>query len=207
MSAASQDTPIVVDMWFDPMCPWAWLTSRWILEAVKVRDIDLRFHIMSLAVLNEGKDIPSEYVDMMSKVWGPVRVVAAAQKQFGPEITEPLYTAISRRIFVDDRRDDPTVIVDALAELNLPAELADAVSSKEFDDAIRASHQASQDAAAMEIGTPVMAINGMGYFGPVISPAPKGEAAGRLFDGIVLLSGSEGFYEIKRARTQPPAFD
>jgi hypothetical protein len=162
---------------------------------------------MSLAVLNEGKDIPSEYVDMMSKVWGPVRVVAAAQKRFGPEITEPLYTAISRRIFVDNRRDDPTVIVDALAELNLPVELADAVSSKEFDDAIRTSHQASQDAAAMEIGTPVMAINGIGYFGPVISPAPKGEAAGHLFDGIVLLSGSEGFYEIKRARTQPPAFD
>ena len=207
MSAPSQDTPIVVDMWFDPMCPWAWVTSRWILEAAKVRDIDLRFHIMSLAVLNEGADIPAEYVDMMSKVWGPVRVVAAAQKQFGPEITEPLYTAISRRIFVDDRREDPTVIVDALAELNLPAELADAVSSKEFDDAIRASHQASQDAAAMEIGTPVMAINGIGYFGPVISPAPKGEAAGRLFDGIVLLSGAEGFYEIKRARTQPPAFD
>ena len=207
MSAPLQDTPIVVDMWFDPMCPWAWVTSRWILEAAKVRDIDLRFHIMSLAVLNEGADIPAEYVDMMSKVWGPVRVVAAAQKQFGPEITEPLYTAISRRIFVDDRREDPTVIVDALAELNLPAELADAVSSKEFDDAIRASHQASQDAAAMEIGTPVMAINGIGYFGPVISPAPKGEAAGRLFDGIVLLSGAEGFYEIKRARTQPPAFD
>ena len=207
MSAPTSSTPTVVDLWFDPMCPWAWLTSRWILEARKVRAIDVRFHIMSLAVLNEGKELPPEFVDMMNKAWGPVRVIAAAQKSHGQEVTEPLYTAISRRIFVDDRRDDPAVIVDALAELGLPADLALAVSSHDYDDDIRRSHQASQDAAAMEIGTTVMAINGVGYFGPVISPAPKGEAAGQLFDGIALLSGIDGFYEIKRARTQPPAFD
>ena len=201
------NAPTVIDVWFDPMCPWAWLTSRWVLEAARVRTIDVRFRLMSLAVFNEHKDLPADFVDVMHKAWGPVRVIAAAQAQVGDAITEPLYTAIGRRIFVDDRRDDPTVIDDALAELGLPAELAKAATSHDFDDAIRASHQSSQDAAQMEIGTPVVAINGIGYFGPVISPAPKGEAAGRLFDGLVLLAGSDGFYEIKRARSQPPVFD
>jgi 2-hydroxychromene-2-carboxylate isomerase len=200
-----------VGFWFDPLCPWAWITSRWMLEVEKVRPVRVDWRIMSLAYLNlvqhEGKGLSEEYVERMSRAWGPVRVCAAAAADAGPGILGPLYTAIGTRIHNQGRRDDPAVIPEALAEAGLPAWLADAAETAEFDDAIKKSHHEAFDEVGLDVGTPVVRIRGKALFGPVITPAPKGEAAGELWDGLVLVSKADGFFELKRSRDRKPTFD
>jgi protein-disulfide isomerase-like protein with CxxC motif len=200
-----------VQFWFDPLCPWAWITSRWMLEVEKVRPVHTQWKIMSLAYLNleqhQGEGLTQEYLERMSKAWGPVRVCAAAEKQSGPEILGPLYTAIGTRLHNEGRRDDPSILPEALAEVGLPAELAEAASSTEYDEAIKASHHEAFDQVGLDVGTPVIRIHGNALFGPVITPAPKGEAAGRLWDGLVLVTEADGFFELKRTRDRKPSFD
>ncbi len=194
------------EFWFDPLCPWAWMTSRWMMEVQKVRPVDVTWSVMSLSVLNEGRDLPEDYREMMGRGWGPVRVVIAAREKLGDEIVKPLYDALGERIH-HQRLDYLEAIAGALEELGLPAELADAATSDERDVELRASHQRAIDLVGDEVGTPVVAVNGVAFFGPVVSPAPKGEAAGRLWDGCVLVAGTEGFFELKRSRTVGPIFD
>ena len=200
-----------MQFWFDPLCPWAWITSRWMLEVERVRPVRTDWRIMSLAYLNlvqhEGKGLSEEYVERMSRAWGPVRVCAAAAADAGPGILGPLYTAIGTRIHNQGRRDDPAVIPEALAEAGLPAWLADAAETAEFDDAIKKSHHEAFDEVGLDVGTPVVRIRGKALFGPVITPAPKGEAAGELWDGLVLVSKADGFFELKRSRDRKPTFD
>lgn len=201
------DQRTTADLWFDPKCPWAWITSRWLLEVAKVRPIRPRFHVMSLAVLNEDKDIPADYRRMLADAWGPVRVCAAAEQRFGNDVLGLLYTALGTRIH--NRKDpiSPGLLRAALAEAGLPEDLADAAESSEYDKAVRASHNDGIDRVGEEVGTPVVSVSGVSFFGPVVSPAPKGEDAGKLWDGVLLVAGTDGFFELKRTRTRTPIFD
>ncbi len=196
--------PTDVDFWFDPLCPWAWVTSRFVVEVADVRPMTLSWHVMSLAVLNEGRDLPEDYKARMAQAWGPVRVCAAAEAAAGPEVLGPLYTALGHQIHRARRRDDPAMLADALAEAGLPADLAAAAEDPAWDEAVRASHRLGMDPVGDDVGTPVIHVGGTAIFGPVLAEAPSGEEAGRLWDAVVAVTMHEGFYELKRSRDRRP---
>ncbi|MFC8489371.1 DsbA family protein [Streptomyces sp. NPDC057235] len=203
------------DFYFDPLCPWAWMTSRWMLEVEKVRPVDVRWKVMSLAVLNEDRldELPEEYREMLeTKAWGPVRVVIAARELHGDEVVGRLYTALGTRFH--DKGEGPTreAVVGALKDVGLPEDLVEYADKDTYDTELRASHKEGIDKVGQDVGTPVIAVPGpdgeeVAFFGPVVTPAPRGEAAARLWDGTLLVAATPGFYEIKRTRTAAPSFE
>ncbi|MFI0794766.1 disulfide bond formation protein DsbA [Micromonospora rubida] len=195
----------IVDLWVDPRCPWAWIASRWLLEAERVRGMRVRFRVMSLSVLNEGREgLDAWYAEWLRPGMGPVRVLTAAEQAYGREILRDLYTALGTRIHLDPAPIGRELYVDALTELGLSVELADAAESTEYDEALRASHDAGMTPMGDAPGTPSIHVDGQAFFGPVVSPVPRGEAAGRLWDGVLLVVGPPGFYELKRSRDGRP---
>jgi protein-disulfide isomerase-like protein with CxxC motif len=196
----------VVDFWFDPACPWAWLTSRWMDEVARVRDIDVRWHVMSLAVLNE-RNTSDAHRASHDDAWGPVRVIVAASELYGVQYIKALYDAMGTRRHPGGRSDTAAITAESLAEVGLADGLARHAETHEFDAAVRASHAVGVALVGPDVGTPIVAIDGVGLFGPVITPAPQGADAARLWDGLVLMTGVPGFYELKRTRTAGPVFD
>ena len=197
----------VLDLWFDPMCPWAWMTSRWALEVEKVRPVTVQFHVMSLSVLNEGRDLSPRYQAIMDAGWGGPRVCLAVEEAHGQQALRDFYTAVGTRIHPGGEPNDVATYEAALADIDLPVELAQAALTDANDEAVRAAHHEGMDPVGQDVGTPVIRVNGMSLFGPVISPAPKGEEAGNLWDGFVKVLAYPGFFELKRTRTVDPIFD
>ncbi|MDE3721493.1 DsbA family protein [Nocardiopsis sp. N85] len=195
------------DMWFDPACPWAWITSRWLLEVEKVRPVRVRWHVMSLSVLNEGRDLSQGYRDMLDRAWAAVRVCVAAEQHAGPEVLGPLYTALGTRFHNNAEPTTEETIRAALVEAGLPEDLIAAGRSTDYDEALRASHAEAMKLVGEDVGTPVVQVEDVAFFGPVVTPIPRGEEAGRLWDGVRLVAGVDGFFELKRTRTRGPIFD
>ncbi len=191
----------VADFWFDPLCPFAWITSRWMLEVVQVREVDVRWHVMSLAYLNKDKDIPQEYRELLAPAWGPVRVLIAAAQKHGDEVLLPMYNAFGERIHHQKRPIDRELIAEVVAEVGLEADLVEAMDDASYDDAVAKSHHEGMDAVGDDVGTPTIHINGSAFFGPVLSKIPRGEDAGKLWDGAVAVAAFPYFYELKRTRS------
>jgi predicted DsbA family dithiol-disulfide isomerase len=213
-ATATENTPTPADFWFDPLCPWAWMTSRWMLEVEKVRPVQVRWHVMSLAVLNEDKldTLPEQYREALSQAWGPVRVVIAARELHGDEVVGKLYTALGTRFHNQGKPKTREVLIEALEEVGLPADLADYAEKDTYDTELRASHKEGIDKVGQDVGTPVIAVPGadgtqIAFFGPVVTPTPRGEQAANLWDGTLLVASVPGFYELKRSRTAGPSFE
>jgi len=198
------------DFWFDPLCPWAWITSRWMLEVERVRPVETRWHLMSLAYLNldqhRSEGLSPEYLQRMEQAWGPVRICAAAAAERGDGILLPLYTALGTRFHIQKRRD-AEALAEALDEVGLDPALAAAATGTEYDDAVKASHERGIGLVGLDVGTPVISADGSAFFGPVVTPVPRGDAAGRLWDGVLAVAGTDGFFELKRTRDRKPSFD
>lgn len=197
-TSAATDT---ADFWFDPLCPFAWITSRWILEVEKVRDVEVVWHVMSLAYLNKDKDIPDDYREMLAPAWGPVRVCIAAEQRHGNGVLAGLYTAFGELIHHQEQPITRDLVATAVERAGLEADLVDAMDDASLDEAVARSHHEGMDQVGDDVGTPTIAINGAAFFGPVLSSIPRGEDAGRLWDGCVAVASFPHFYELKRSRT------
>lgn len=206
----SETPPVPVHFWFDPRCPWAWMTSRWVHEVASLRSIEPHWHVMSLAVLNEGReDLPEQYKALLHQAWGPVRVCIAAEQKYGSEVLGKLYTELGNRIHLEQRNpyEDKAVLVESLEAAGLDPALAAAADSTDYDEAVRASHKVGIDKVGQDVGTPVIEVEGVAFFGPVVTPTPRGDEALKLWDGVLAVASVDGFFELKRSRTRDPIFD
>ena len=194
-------TPDTADFWFDPLCPFAWITSRWMLEVEQVRDVRVRWRVMSLYFLNKDRDLDPDYQERIARGLPVGRVLIATEQKVGPDALLPLYTALGERIHHEKQEVGRALIEGALADAGLPAELVEAMDDASYDDALHASHQEAMDRVGDEVGTPTIAVNGSAFFGPVLTRIPRGEDAGRLWDGTIAVAGFPYFFEIKRTRT------
>ena len=197
-----------VEMWFDTLCPWAWMTSRWLVEVEKVRDISIVWNPMSLYYLNKGREsISAEYLDYAKKALGPLRVIMAAEALYGEKIKGDLYTAFGNEIHQGNQKISDDLTAKVLSQFSFSQDLMKFAQDESLDEKIIEVHNRGLSKVGEDVGTPIISVGEVAFFGPVISPAPKGEEAGKLFDGVVGVASYPGFFEIKRTRTVKPIFD
>lgn len=182
------------------------MTSRWVDEVAKHRPLEVTWRIMSLAVLNENQDVPESYKAFFPRALRYTRLVAAVSELEGPQWVKPLYDELGERIHPGGSKNPDEVIPAALAALGLNADYGKYSDSDEYDEQMRSSHFDGIGRVGEDVGTPVIAVNGVAFFGPVISPAPTGQQALTLWDGVVAAASYEGFFELKRSRTRDPQF-
>ncbi|WP_030014413.1 MULTISPECIES: DsbA family protein [Micrococcales] len=201
------------EYWFDPICPWAWMTSRWMTEVERLRDVEVTWHPFSLAILNEGKDLDPEYRQHISDASGPARVAMAVREQAGQEKVKAFYDAVGTAIHPENTGEEDSrqryrhAVERALSEVGLPAELADYADQETYDEQLRESNARALGLVGDDVGVPIISLDGTAFFGPVMSPAPTGEDAAKVWDGAVALASYPGFFELKRSRTTGPIFD
>lgn len=211
-AVAAANTRTRVEILVDPICPFAWITSRWLLEAASCREVEVTFGLMSLSVLNEGRsDLSTFYRELIDAGWGPVRVAVAVDDEFGPDAFRRFYDAFGQRHHVADEPLGPSVLASSLREADLPERLASAATDPTFDVGVRSRHAAAVALVGDDVGTPVLRVQApgvpdVGIFGPVVTPCPRGEAAGRLWDAVVIAATTPEFFELKRSRTRPLSF-
>lgn len=197
-----------VEFWFDPVCPWAWMTSRWIQEVERLRDgVEVDWNVMSLAILNEDRDMNDAHKKSHAFSKRACQVAAGVKAELGNEAMVKFYDTIGTINHNEGRSGEEGTLEEAVEKDGVPAEFVTRAENGEFDELLLASHNGAIDRVGDEVGTPVIAVNGVAFFGPVISPAPKGDMALQLFDGVVAAAGYDGFFEIKRSRTRGPQFD
>lgn len=197
-----------VEMWFDTLCPWAWMTSRWLTEVAKVRDISIQWNVMSLFYLNESRShISAEYLANAKNALGPLRIIVAAEKLYGNQVAGDLYTAFGEEIHLNKMKFSPELNAKVLSKFSFPDDLLQSADDSSLDELVLVSHKEGMSRVGEEVGTPIVSIDGVSFFGPVISPAPKGEEAGKLFDGAFAVASYPGFFEMKRTRTVGPIFE
>jgi 2-hydroxychromene-2-carboxylate isomerase len=192
---------MTVTMWFDPACPYTWRTSRWLRAAAAARGESVTWRLLSLAVLNEGRDIPERYLQGMTLSRKASRVIAAVETKYGQDAVDRLYTALGQLVHDQGQVMDRDTVAEALAAAGLPDDLIGALDDEAHDLAVDESHHAAQDRVGQEAGSPVLAFgDGPGFFGPIVVPVPTGDEAQRLFDAMTLLSTVPQFSELKRVR-------
>ena len=194
-----------VEFWFDPICPWCWMTSRWVSEVSAVRGFDVAWHPVSLAIINEGRDA-GDHAEGMRQGQRMGRVAVAAEQAHGAEVVGRLYTAFGTHIHPGGRDDTDAIIAEALSEAGLPETLAAAADDTQFDGVLREHTSHALKIAGPDVGVPIISIDGVAFFGPVVTPAPTGDLALQLWDGIRAAASVPGFYELKRGRTVGPQF-
>jgi hypothetical protein len=205
----SADVP-TVDFWFDPVCPYSWIGSRWIPEVERQRPVRLRWHVMSLYLLNRGRNPDVSYVAYLEQVHGTARVATAVAVRHGSEALRDVYTAYGTQIFDHWRYAEAdecrAAMGAALREVTLPAGLVDAFDTPAYDDALARSHAAAIAPVGDEAGTPTIHLGDTAFYGPILNSIPRGEDALRVFDGARMLCGFDDFYELKRTRERPPVY-
>ncbi|SDI19920.1 hypothetical protein SAMN05192558_101177 [Actinokineospora alba] len=196
-----------VDLYIDPVCPYTWLVTQWLLEVERLRDLDLRYHVMSLRMLNESRVVDGRYRRAVDNSSGPSRVAAAVLVRHGPEALRAWHAAFGAAIFDHWRYPDAQEYVSAskhaLTVAGLPTELV-AADSAAVEEALRRSHTEGVTPVGADAGTPIVHLDGVAFFGPVLNAVPRGDDAVRLFDAARMLAQCPDFFELKRTRTAPP---
>ncbi len=195
-----------VNFWFDPSCPWTWITSRWLVEVSELRDLDVTWRPFSLFELNRDRELPEDYRKHIDEVrnWGRIGMAVA---QTAPDTVGEFYTELGTRAHNNDQPHSDETILAALEAVGLDAELLERAKAGEFDDAVRASTQTGLDLVGDDVGVPIIEAAGTAFFGPVMSPAPQGEDAAKAWDGTLALAQTDGFFELKRSRDVGPIFN